>query len=273
MNYRHAFHAGNHTEVFKHATLVLLLDRLLAKTTPIMVLDTHAGLGVYDLTSSEAERTGEATAGIIKVFGNLKGVATRYASCVGPYLANGRYPGSPLIAADMLRAEDRIIACELHPQDVNILRETFAGDRRAAVHCRDGYEAMSAFVPPEERRGLVFVDPPYEDRDEPERMGYRMAAAIKKWPTGIFLCWYPVKDLRTRPRILEQLNRKWVPNCLWAEFSRFPPDDVRLAGSGLILINAPWRFDETLRDLGNDLIDAFSDPGGAITVEWFKQPA
>lgn len=272
MNYRHAFHAGNHTEVFKHSALVHLLDRLLAKPKPFMVLDTHAGLGVYDLNSPEAVRTGEAAAGIGAVFDRLRGKAASYASLVRPYLSEGRYPGSPAIVADRLRLDDRLVACEFHPEDVTILRRNFARTGTVAVHHRDGYEAMTALVPPPERRGLVFVDPPFESRDEPDRLGSRLAAAIRKWPTGIYVGWYPVKDPTTRPRILAQLERDWVPSCLWAEFYRFPPDGLRLAGSGLVVVNAPWKFDETLRSLGTDLIEAFGDEGGAIAVEWAKAP-
>ncbi|MEE7504041.1 23S rRNA (adenine(2030)-N(6))-methyltransferase RlmJ [Methylobacterium mesophilicum] len=271
MNYRHAFHAGNHTEVFKHAALVEVLRRLMEKPKPVMVLDTHAGPGIYDLGSEEASRTGEASSGIMSVLGRLKGHAAAYASLVAAHLERGNYPGSPAIVADLLRVGDRSVACELHPADAEILRRNFLGDRRVATHHRDGYEALTAFVPPPERRGLVFVDPPFEDRDEAGRMGRRLSAAVKKWPTGTYMAWYPVKRPGTREAILDGLLSPHVPDCLWAEFLRFPPDGVRLAGSGLILINAPWRFDDTLRGLGADVSEAFG-MGTDIRVEWAVPP-
>lgn len=273
MNYRHAFHAGNHTELFKHAALVLLLGRLLAKPKPIMFLDTHAGLGMYAIDSSEALRTGEAAAGIGAVFENLSGEASTYASLVAPFIAQRVYPGSPAIAATMLRAEDRAIVCELHPEDFAVLRRNFSSDRRVAAHHRDGYVALTAFVPPPERRGLVFIDPPFEDRAEASRLGSRLAAAIRKWPTGTYMAWYPVKNAGVRDAILSSLSGPFVTNCLWAEFLRFRPDGIRLAGSGLVLVNAPWKFEETLWRLGADLVRSFGDRAGSIHVEWQKPPS
>ena len=271
MNYRHAFHAGNHTEVFKHAALIALVDRLQAKPGPIMVLDTHAGLGLYDLASPEASRTGEAASGVCAVLGRLARHAGRYGERVEPYVVSGTYPGSPALVADMLRPCDRLVACELHPADAVVLRGNFAADDRVTVHMRDGYESMTALVPPSERRGLVFVDPPYEDPGEADRLGRRLAASVRKWPTGVFMAWYPVKRQGVREAILEALAEPWVPSCLYAEFHRFEPDGSRLAGSGLVLLNAPWGFDETLRMLGEDLVAAFGQ-GTSASVTWVRPP-
>lgn len=271
MNYRHAFHAGNHTEVFKHAALVEVLLRLMAKPKPIMVLDTHAGPGVYDLNSAEAARTGEAAAGVMAVLDRLGGQAGAYASLLSPFVARGLYPGSPAIVAAMLRPGDRLVTCELHPEDAAALRRNFPADGRTAVHHRDGYEALTALVPPPERRGLVFVDPPFEDRDEADRLGRRLSAAIRKWPTGTYMAWYPVKKAGVRETILAGVSGPHVPDCLWAEFLRFRPDGARLAGSGLVLINAPWGFDATLRALGADVAAAFGE-GTDARVGWHIHP-
>lgn len=272
MNYRHAFHTGNHTEVFKHAALIALVERLQTKPGPIMILDTHAGVGFYDLDSVEAARTGEAASGICSVIDRLGGQASRYAVRVAPYVVSRRYPGSPGLIASMLRPGDRLVACELHPEDSAALRRNFAADGRVSVHLRDGYEAMTALVPPKERRGLVFVDPPFEDRSEADRLAKRLAAAVRKWPTGTFLAWYPVKRHGVREAILDGLSDPLVPNCLYAEFLRFPPDGLRLAGSGLVLVNAPWKFEETLRTIGADLVAAFGH-GTSSMVEWVRPPA
>lgn len=269
MNYRHAFHAGNHTEVFKHAALVALVECLQAKPKPIMVLDTHAGLGLYDLTSQEAVRTGEAASGVCEVIDRLSGHSAAYALRVGPYVAKGTYPGSPGLVAEMLRPGDRLVACELHPADAAVLRRNFAGNGQVSVHLRDGYEAMTALVPPPERRGLVFVDPPFEDRDEADRLGRRLAAGVRKWPTGTFLAWYPVKRDGVREAILDGLADSNMSNCLSAEFHRFEFDGSRLAGSGLVVVNAPWRFDEILRSLGVELTAAFGD-GASSRVDWVR---
>ncbi|BBK34127.1 23S rRNA (adenine2030-N6)-methyltransferase [Stella humosa] len=260
MNYRHAFHAGNHTEVFKHAALVLLLDHLRQKPKPFFVLDTHAGLGLYDLKSPEAQRTGEAEGGIGRVLARPGRGLASYRAAVEPFTAAGRYPGSPAIAAAMMRDGDRLGACELHPEDVEVLRGHFRRDRRVAVHHRDGYEAMAALLPPAERRGLVFVDPPYESRDEATRLGEALAAAWKKWPTGIYACWYPIKDDTIRLAISGALAAAGVENAIRADFLRYPVDGERLAGGGMIFINPPWRFDEQLERVADEWAELLALP-------------
>src|SRR5580704_9016870 len=164
MNYRHAYHAGNHTEVFKHSALCLLLLELRKKPKPFTVLDTHAGAGMYDILSQEAQKTGEAQDGIGVIFGKEVPAASAYLEIVQRLNPNGlrSYPGSPALVQALLRKEDRLIACELREDDAARLRKTFREDLRISVHRRDGYEAVGAFVPPPTRRGLVFVDPPFE---------------------------------------------------------------------------------------------------------------
>jgi 23S rRNA (adenine2030-N6)-methyltransferase len=196
MNYRHAFHAGNHLDVFKHAALVFVLEWLLQKPQGFAVLDTHAGIGTYDLTCDEAQRTREYEDGAAKVVGPGLASAPAYGALLRAMNPNGlvSYPGSPEIVRRLLRAQDRLIACELHPEDAATLKARYRGDPRIAVHHRDGYEAIGAFTPPKERRGLVLIDPPYEERDEGARLADALAAGLKKWPNGTFMAWYPIKD-------------------------------------------------------------------------------
>lgn len=263
MNYRHAFHAGSYVDVFKHAVLTLLVLHLRKKPKPFVVLDTHAGLGSYDLQSDEAGRTGEAAEGIaVALDANLPTAApyldiVRAANHAGPPTT---YPGSPSIVAALLRPEDRLIACELHPEDYVTLRNHFRGDHRVGVHHRDGYEAIGAFVPPPERRGLVFVDPPFEATDEAGRLGRRLIAGYRKWPTGIFAAWYPIKKRSTLAPLFERLEAAAIGKALVVEFMRHPEDGVRLAGSGIVILNPPWGIEDDLIRLVDELRVAFDAP-------------
>src|SRR5689334_13642695 len=161
MNYRHVFHAGNHADVFKHAALVFILERLREKPQPFSVLDTHAGIGLYDLTSDAARRSPEFEAGIVKAMAARLASAPAYLELVEA-MGPGIYPGSPEIVARMLRPDDRLMACELHPADVETLKARYRADPRIAIHHRDGYEAVGGLLPPDPRRGLVLIDPPFE---------------------------------------------------------------------------------------------------------------
>ncbi|WP_374443193.1 23S rRNA (adenine(2030)-N(6))-methyltransferase RlmJ [Stella sp.] len=261
MNYRHAYHAGNHIDVFKHAALVLLLEHLRRKAKPFFVLDTHGGTGLYDLAAPEAERTGEAADGIGRVLAAApEPDLAPYLDRVRPLVDSGRYPGSPAIAAGLLRDGDRLAVCELHPEDAGALAANFRRDGRVAVHRRDGYEALPALVPPPERRGLVLVDPPYEERDEADRVGRAVAAGWRKWATGIYAVWYPVKADGTGRAILHHLQAAGIDDCLQAEFLRHPPDGLRLAGGGLLVVNPPWQFDQEIGRVGAALARIFGPP-------------
>ena len=206
MNYKHAFHAGNHTEVFKHSVLCLLLLELRKKTKPFTVVDTHAGSGTYDLRSEMARKTGEAADGIARVIHKTVPTAAPYLDLVRHLNQNelAIYPGSPTIIQNFLRPEDQLIACDLREHDVDLLRKHLHWDKRIAIHHRDGYEAIQAFVPPTTRRGLVFIDPPFERADEFEKLAECLNAGIKKWPTGIFAAWYPIKDRSGVSKIRKQ---------------------------------------------------------------------
>ena len=274
MNYRHAFHAGNHADVFKHAALTLVLERLLEKPQPFAVLDTHAGLGAYDLGAAETQRTGEFAAGVGKVFGHDLPAAPAYAQLLKRLNPAGlaTYPGSPEIVRRMLREDDRLIACELHPEDAEALKARYRHDRRVSVHHRDGYEALGALLPPALRRGLVLIDPPFEQKDEAERLAGAVARGLKRWPTGIFMAWYPIKDGWAGKVLGDAAVSQEFPKTLRAEFSPYPRDGLRLAGGGLLICNAPWRLDEKLIALCEALAGLIGQPGNAWSVDWLTEP-
>jgi 23S rRNA (adenine2030-N6)-methyltransferase len=272
MNYRHLFHAGNHADVFKHAVLTLVLEHLRGKPQPFAVLDTHAGVGAYDLTSEGAQKTREFEEGVGLVFGRELASAPAYCALLREMNPEGlaTYPGSPEIVRLLLRGEDRLIACELHPDDVQALRARYRGDRRVSVHHRDGYEAARALTPPPERRGLVLIDPPFEQKDETQRLAAALAAGLRKWPNGIFMAWYPVKD----GQIGDALAAAGAafPKTLRAEFLAYPRDGVQMAGGGLLICNAPWRLDEKLSAVCEELHPLLGEGHGSWRVEYLSAP-
>src|ERR1700742_4834280 len=232
MNYRHAFHAGNFADVIKHIVLVRILTYLQEKEAAFRVVDTHAGAGLYDLTGEEAERSGEWLTGIARVMQARFSPAA--IELVMPYLDLVRafnpqrdlktYPGSPLIARGLLRPQDRLTACELEPNARKKLIEALRRDEQARVVDLDGWMALSAFVPPNERRGLVLIDPPFEVSHEFERLADRFTAAFRKWPTGIYMLWYPAKSRRATHDLAQHVAQaaasvKPAGNCLRLEFS------------------------------------------------------
>lgn len=259
MNYRHAFHAGNFADVVKHAVLALLIERLKAKDTAFRVIDTHAGIGLYDLTAGEAARTGEWREGIGRLWGATLDPAL--AALLAPYLAavaaaNGgpgplqRYPGSPWIARHLFRKQDRLTAVELHPEDSRTLAALFAGDYQVRAIALDGWLALGAFVPPKERRGLVLVDPPFEERDDFQRMMAAFTEAHRKWPTGIYALWYPVKDLAAVDGLRLALAKSGIRRLVRAELSiRDRGAAGTFNGTGLIVCNPPWQFADMLESL------------------------
>lgn len=254
MNYRHAFHAGNFADVFKHAVLALVLDHLRAKEKPFRVMDTHAGAGRYDLEGTEASRTGEARHGIQALIGT-PGNGPPLLPALRPYLdalkrldAGRRfYPGSPLLAHALLRPQDKLQLAELHAQEAAALERLFAGDTRVSIEAGDGFRRLRGWLPPRERRGVVLIDPPYEAKDEAVRAASGLRHALNRWPTGIFLLWYPVKDRASADALVEAMAPMAASRLLRAELLVWPDQmGHRLNGSGLLIANPPWRLAEDI---------------------------
>ena len=261
MNYRHAFHAGGFADVIKHIVLVRILTYLQDKQAPFRVIDTHAGAGLYDLTGDEARRGGEWLTGIARLMQARFSETTLL--LVAPYLDIVRafnpkadlkaYPGSPLIARALLRPQDRMTACEVDAKARKRLIDALRRDTQARVVDLDGWTALPAFVPPKERRGLVLIDPPYEQKDEFERMADGFAQAFAKWPSGSYLLWYPVKSRRATDslaRHVAQVVGAGSPpgKCLRLEFSVAPQTaEAGLISAGLLIVNPPWTLAGELR--------------------------
>jgi len=273
MNYRHAFHAGNFADVVKHAVLARIVAHLKEKPAAFRVIDTHAGAGLYDLAGAEASRTGEWRAGIGKLVSAKLDPAIR--ALLSPYLdaiaaLNAGplklYPGSPALLQQLLRSQDRLVACEKEPNAARALIACMRGDKRAKAVAIDGYTALNAYVPPKERRGLILVDPPFEQPDEFDALAQGLAAAHRKWPTGIYALWYPVKDARETDRFSRRLTRLGMPRMLQAELVL--PARGGLRGSGLILVNPPWRLESELTVLLPALLGVLGDgaPGVGRTL-------
>lgn len=271
MNYRHAYHAGNSADVLKHSVLAGILERLIEKPAPIFVLDTHAGTGLYDIAGAEADKTEEWRSGIGRLLAAPADEFRRYTDVVRIYNPNGgftAYPGSPAIAAELLRPGDRLVLSELHPEDAQALRR-WAGTRTGvAVHHRDGYETLGAFLPPREGRGLIVLDPPYESPDEFERVAQAAILGHHRWPGGRWLIWHPIKDRAPVWKLEETLIAAGIPKILTAELLTQPADGVHLAGSGVILINPPFEAGAWLERLLPALQGALAPRSGSHAVRW-----
>ena len=265
MNYRHAYHAGNFADVLKHVVLQALVEALEAKSTPFAYIDTHAGSGCYALEGKEAGKTGEYRDGIRRLLFPDLAADGPAAAALPPLLRRWldgilalpgnedglkRYPGSPLQAARAMREGDSAQLCELHPDEAARLRELFAHDRRVHVHHRDGYEALKALVPPKEKRGLVLIDPPYEAQEAEYRtIEQALKAAVARWPTGVYAVWYPIKLRSQVQPFLRGLQHGIARRVLRAELLVHPDDSpLRLNGSGMVVLNAPWNLHDTLRE-------------------------
>lgn len=259
MNYRHAFHAGNFADVFKHAIVTRILVYLMRKDAPLAYIDTHAGIASYDLLSDDAQRTGEWRGGIGRILNAqrpapIEALLDPWLHLVGEADADGElraYPGSPALAAALLRPQDRLLLCELHGADFRALQKAVRRDRRIkAVHI-DGYTALKAWVPPKEKRGLVLVDPPFEDREEFTRLSDAVATAWRKWPGGCYALWYPVKDAAQCDLLFEALKAGGARNVLRAELAvAAPQTSQKLAATGMAIINPPYVLLEELATLG-----------------------
>lgn len=280
MNYRHIFHAGSFSDVFKHIVLTGLIQSLLQKDKPFCYLDTHAGIGTYDLSSINAQKTQEFSGGITRLENqtNLPELIADYLTVVRSFNSDASsiklYPGSPSIARPLLREQDRMILIELHKDDVEQLNQVFWRDKQVVIHRQDAYEALKAHLPPKEKRGLVLIDPPFEKTDEFKQIILGLKEALKRWQMGVYAIWYPLKNKADVREFKYQLTKLPIKDCLITELSVYPEDvGSRLYGCGMAIINAPWQFDKTLKQCLPWLWQVLSVAGaGDYKIEWLLQP-
>ena len=285
MNYRHAFHAGNHADVLKHIVLLALVDALKRKDTPFFVLDTHAGRGRYLLGGAESRKTSEADEGVFRLLDapRLPALAEAYLRAVqanNPVGALVAYPGSPLLVAQAMRDQDRLAACELQPEEAAALKDLFAHDPRVAVHARDGYGAMKALLPPRAgtqriARGLVLIDPPYEAQDaEYPQIIAALRDALERWPAATYAVWYPIKQRRTLQPFFRKAAALPSRGAFVAELQvRADDSPLRLTGSGMLVLNPPWLLDQALAPVLPVLAAALGEAGASQRLEWLRPPA
>jgi 23S rRNA (adenine2030-N6)-methyltransferase len=273
MNYRHSFHAGNSADVVKHSLLIALVRALQQKPSALTLIDTHAGCGLYDLDGEEAQRTGECTQGVLRALVDPNPLLNDYRTVVQAVNSGSElrfYPGSPRILAQLLRPQDFLILNEKHAQDAYTLRGVMR-DTSAAVHERDAYELWLAMLPPRTARGVVLVDPPYEQPDERARITATLAAAYRKWAHGVMVIWYPLKDRATHWRWSEQLRKLGIPKLLRVEHWLYDSDQPGIYnGAGLYIVNPPYAFTQALPPLLEVLRAVLAPEGhrGEIITDW-----
>jgi 23S rRNA (adenine2030-N6)-methyltransferase len=309
MNYRHAFHAGNFADVIKHVVLARILVHLLAKPAAFRVIDTHAGAGVYDLAGEEASRSGDWRAGIARLLaaptapavhallkpyldvvaslnstsaaplvgaqagtvGEETGQNERVASASpgGEYVLT-TYPGSPALARAFLRAQDRLVACELEPNAYALLAHNLARDRRIKTVAIDGWVALNAYVPPPERRGIIIVDPPFEEAQDFTRLAHGLETAHRKWANGIYLLWYPIKGRQEPDALARRLKRSGIARILRAELAVGATSaQGPLGGCGLIVVNPPWTLEDELATIVPELVKVLGSRNSNYRLDWF----
>ena len=281
LSYRHAFHAGNHADVLKHAVEALILTQLCSKEKPFCYIDTHAGGGCYDLRGDWAQKKAEYVDGIARLWADrapwqaidayLQTIAR-----LNPGQQLDFYPGSPEVARQLSRPQDKLMLMELHNQEIEILRRHLWGDSRVAVHHRDGFEGLLGLLPPTPRRGLVLIDPPYELKEDYQQVVQTLKKAMQKWPTAIYALWYPIlgKQADRSRTLLEQCKYAGWPSVLVAELEvAAQPEEWGMNGSGMLILNAPWQLDSQLAALLPRLCDKLAQGDGAQwRLEWLAKP-
>ncbi|AQS41399.1 MAG: Ribosomal RNA large subunit methyltransferase J [Candidatus Tokpelaia hoelldobleri] len=280
MNYRHIYHAGNFADVFKHIIVTRIVDYLKRKPQAFRVIDTHAGSGLYDLEREEAQKTGEWRHGVARFFNQPFDEKNR--SLLAPWLetlqhfnpdgALRSYPGSPMLVRHLLRKQDRLTAIELHETDYETLRQMFAGDYQARILHLDGWLALGAHVPPKEKRGLVLVDPPFEENGEFERLVSGLEKAVRRFAGGVYALWYAIKDYQAVERFVRQLRASGITRILRLELRvRAPSPTPRLDGSGMIIINPPYTLAQEMAALAPVLLQQLGEDKGANLVnDWIR---
>jgi 23S rRNA (adenine2030-N6)-methyltransferase len=275
MNYRHSFHAGNSADVVKHSLLIALVQALQIKPGALTLIDTHAGCGLYDLDGDQALRTGESIHGVVQALADPSPLLNDYRAAVQALNTGDEtrfYPGSPYVLAQLLRPQDVLIVNEKHPEDARDLRRAMRGTQ-AAVHERDAYEFWLAMLPTRTPRGVVVVDPPYEQTDERARISATLASAHRKWAHGVTVIWYPLKDRATHERWKQHLSKLGIPKFLTVEHWLYDADQPSIYnGAGLFIVNPPYAFTQLLPPLLEALRAALAPDGhrGEITTEWLS---
>jgi len=283
MNYRHAYHAGNFADVLKHVVLALVIEYLKRKEAPFRVVDVHAGAGRYALTSAEAGKTGEWLGGIGRLLGaEARPLPATVARHLQPYLDAVRsenaaprlevYPGSPALALRLMRAQDTLVANDLHPEERAHLNAAIGSDRRAKVMALDAWVALKSLLPPKERRGVVLIDPPFEEPRELDRMAEGLAQGLQRFATGIYLVWYPIKDLRPIARFHADLAALGISKLLRVELLvQRPSDSERLNGCGLVVANPPYTLESELSAILPELSRRLAAAAGArYRLDWIE---
>jgi 23S rRNA (adenine2030-N6)-methyltransferase len=274
MNYRHAFHAGNHADVFKHLVLTRLIALLSRKEQPFASIDTHAGLGLYDLRGDQATRTGEWLQGIARLWEapDVPPLAADYVRVLHDMNPDGElryYPGSPELARRLTRPQDRVLLNEKHPQDGQLLKDNMKGDRRVAVHLGEGWHVPRALLPVPEKRALMLIDPPFEQLDEMQRCAKALKEAIARMRQTVAAIWYPIKDQRALKRFYQDLAGSGAPKLLRVELLVHPLEtEQSLNGSGLAIANPPWGLEEELNELLPWLAQLLGQTQGGWKMDW-----
>ena len=280
LSYRHAFHAGNHADVLKHAVETLIIEQLKSKEKPFCYLDTHAGGGCYDLSGEWPQKKAEYLDGIARLWSerqNWPELAAYWDIIATLNESELRfYPGSPEIARHLLREQDKLMLMELHNQEIEILRRHMGSDSRSAIHHRDGFEGLLGLLPPTPRRGLVLMDPPYELKEDYQRVLQTLKKAMQKWSTGIYALWYPIlgKEADRSRSMLELFKYAGFPSVLVAELEvAAQPDEWGMNGSGMLILNAPWQLDGQLTTLLPRLCAQLAQSDEARwCLEWLAKP-
>jgi len=276
LSYRHSFHAGNHADVLKHLVLMLIIENLQQKEKGFYYLDTHAGVGRYRLFSEEAEKTAEFEQGIARLWqrDDLPEEVARYIKLIKQVNYGGKalryYAGSPLIAAKMLRSQDRALLTELHPSDYPLLRNNFKEFDNVTTKRYNGFQQLKATLPPKERRGLVLIDPPYELKEDYDLVVNAIEEGYKRFATGIYAIWYPVVLRQQTKRILKGLEKTGIRKILQIELAVRPDSDQRgMTASGMIVINPPWTLTQQMQIILPYLTNVLVPEGtGSWTVKW-----
>ena len=272
MNYRHAYHAGNHADVLKHWLLTRCIALMQKKPAPVAYIDTHAGIGLYDLQGEEALKTDEWREGIGRLWGATQPLLADYLHAVAELNDDDElryYPGSPELVRCLTRSQDRLYLNEKHPADGQLLKDNMRIDRRVTVHLGEGWPVPRALLPTEEKRLLMLVDPPFEEGDDLQNSVKALEESLARMRQAVVCLWYPVKDLAQLRRFYQQLQKSSAPNLLRLElYVHAPNDAARLTGSGMVICNPPWGLEDELKQMLPWLAETLQQSEGGWRLDW-----